>query len=176
MSRYHVYFAWLVFHLVLISAVSCREIREIFATSPPTRVRSVSFFRHSLNAYLNLAGVENGYGFFAPNVPNRHKLVFELHYPNGTVEYDVPQVASDAAGLRISTLLDYIAQVRDDTLRRLIVKMLTYASWREHPDAVTIRAFFCSVTIPGPSEFQTGREANYHVLNAYESRFRQDQR
>jgi hypothetical protein len=175
-TRYHVYLTWSAFHLLFVTAVSLREIRDVFAIRPASQVRATNFLRQGINAYLNLAGVENGYGFFAPNVPNHHKLVFELHYANGNVDYDVPHVASDASGLRIASLLDYIAGVRDDTVRRLMVKMVTHSIWSEHPDAVMIRAFFSSVTIPGPSEFQAGRQSSYRILNAYESRFRQDQR
>jgi hypothetical protein len=173
-SRYHAYLGWLMFHLLLVTGISCRDILESFTTAP-VRHGQTTFVRSSVNAYLNLAGVENGYGFFAPNVPNQYKLVFELHYPDGKIDYDVPHVASDASGLRVATLLDYMGQVRDDTVRRLIVKMLTYSLWHEHPDAVMIRTFFGSMTVPSPTEFQAGARNAYRVLYAYESRFPQDQ-
>jgi len=32
-----------------------------------------------------MAGIEVGYGFFAPNVPNNYKVVFELQYPTITL-------------------------------------------------------------------------------------------
>ena len=35
----------------------------------------------ALNTYMQLAGIETGYGYFAPNVPGGYRLVFELHYP-----------------------------------------------------------------------------------------------
>ena len=47
----------------------------------------------------NIAGIETGYGYFAPNVPGGYRLVFELHYPDGRVEYELPSVSSAAAGL-----------------------------------------------------------------------------
>jgi hypothetical protein len=172
-SRYHVYLAWLIIHLLLITAVSCRDVLESFTTAP-VRHSQTNFGRAGVNAYLNLAGVENGYGFFAPNIPNQYELVFELHYPDGKIDYDVPHVASDASGLRVATLLDYMGQIRDDTVRRIMAKMLTYSLWREHPDAIMIRTFFGSMTVPSPSEFQAGGRNAYRVLYAYESRFRQD--
>ena len=66
--------------------------------------------REALNTYVKLAGIETGYGYFAPNVPGGYRLVFELHYPDGRVEYELPSVRSAAAGLRIAGLLDSIGR------------------------------------------------------------------
>ncbi|MFL6545737.1 MAG: hypothetical protein ACJ8LM_11235, partial [Candidatus Udaeobacter sp.] len=66
--------------------------------------------REALNTYLQLAGIEIGYGYFAPNVPAGYRLVFELQYPDGRVEYELPSVSSAAAGLRIAGLLDTIGR------------------------------------------------------------------
>src|SRR5205807_2362244 len=85
--------------------------------------------------YLECAGIEAGYGFFAPNVPNSFKLVFELHYSDGRVEYALPSVGGVATGLRLNNLFDYIAQIRYDALRVTMLKMLAYSIWREHPNA-----------------------------------------
>ncbi len=68
--------------------------------------------RQALATYLHLAGIETGYGYFAPNVPGSYKLVFELHYPDGRVEYELPSVSGAAAGLRIAGLLDTIGRTR----------------------------------------------------------------
>src|SRR5258707_15536229 len=99
-----------------------------------------SAIRQVLETYLHLAGIETGYGYFAPNVPGSYKLVFELHYPDCRVEYELPSVGSAAAGLRIASLLDQIARTRYDTLREHLVKMMTQPIWREHPEVKTIRA------------------------------------
>ena len=48
--------------------------------------------REALATYLHIAGIESGYGYFAPNVPGSYKLVFELHYPDGRVQYELPHV------------------------------------------------------------------------------------
>ena len=47
--------------------------------------------RETIAFYLHAAGIEAGYGYFAPNVPYSYKLVFELTYPNGTTEYELPR-------------------------------------------------------------------------------------
>ena len=97
---------------------------------------------------MHLAGIETGYGYFAPNVPGGYKLVFELHYADGRVEYELPRVNSAAAGLRVAGLLDKIGRTRSDALREHLVKMLTSSIWREHPGLKTIRAVFGSVSLP----------------------------
>jgi hypothetical protein len=52
--------------------------------------------RNGITVYLHSAGIEAGYGFFAPNVPPNYKLVFELHYPDGRIDYEIPTVNSAA--------------------------------------------------------------------------------
>ncbi len=89
---------------------------------------------------LQLAGIEAGYGYFAPNVPGSYRLVFELHYPNGRVGYELPSVSSAAAGLRIAGLLDNIGRTPYDALREILVKMLAQSVWREHPDVAKMFA------------------------------------
>ncbi|PYI43842.1 MAG: hypothetical protein DMC57_03470, partial [Verrucomicrobia bacterium] len=73
--------------------------------------------RRTLLTYLHVTGIERGYGYFAPNVPGSYKLIFELHYPDGTVEYAIPEVGSAAGELRLTGLLDEIGRTRHDKLR-----------------------------------------------------------
>ena len=73
---------------------SVRCARPAAAASNPVR--------QALATYLHIAGIETGYGYFAPNVPGSYKLVFELHYPDGRVEYELPSVSSAAAGVACS--------------------------------------------------------------------------
>ena len=47
--------------------------------------------RQTVSAYLNLAGIEAGYSYFAPNIPDNYKIVFELHYPDGRTEIELPE-------------------------------------------------------------------------------------
>jgi hypothetical protein len=130
--------------------------------------------RQSLAAYLNLAGIETGYGFFAPNVPAGYALVFELHYPDGQVEYELPRVRSAAARLRLSGLLDLIGSRRYEPLRELMLKMLAHAVWREHPRAVMIRAIFGSINPPNVAEFEAGKNASYAFLYSYDFSLRDE--
>ena len=124
--------------------------------------------RQALATYLHLAGIETGYGYFAPNVPGSYKLVFELHYPDGRVEYELPSVSGAAAGLRIASLLDTIGRTPYEVLREHLVKTLARSVWREHPEVKTVRAVFGSIRLPTVSQFEHGQRESYEFLYAYD--------
>lgn len=131
--------------------------------------------RQTVSAYLNTTGIEAGYSYFAPNVPASYKIVFELHYPDGHTEFELPQVSTRATGLRLATLLDIIAETEYEPLRAMLVKMLAYAVWQEHSEAVKARAVFGYVELPTPTEFKQGKKESYHSLFAYDIDFRSAQ-
>jgi hypothetical protein len=186
----YVYAAWFALHFLLIFSFSCRETLLLVAQGPtilPSSFRSFSRraeslanaalgqhlarsnpIRQALATYLHVAGIEAGYGYFAPNVPGGYALVFELHYADGRVEYELPRVSSAAAGLRIAGLLDKIGRTSYDALREHLVKMLAQSIWREHPNAKTIRAVFGSISLPSVSEFEHGKRESYEFLYAYD--------
>lgn len=124
--------------------------------------------REALATYLHVAGIEAGYGYFAPNVPGSYKLVFELHYPDGRIEYELPSVSSAAAGLRIAGLLDNIGRTRYDALREILVKTLAQSIWREHPEVKSVRAILGSISLPTVRDFEAGRRESYEFLYAYD--------
>lgn len=126
--------------------------------------------RQTLTVYRRLGGIEAGYGFFAPNVPHNYKLVFEVHYADGRIEYELPRVASGGAGLRVSTLLDNIGNTPSEPLRELMVKMIAYSIWREHPDATMIRAVFGYSLLPTAAQYRLGTRETYEFLYAYDFR------
>src|SRR2546430_3734848 len=185
-----VYLAWFLLHGLLIITISSREIFWLIAhrlTILPTSLSSTARkfesiasaalaqnlassnpVRRALLTYLHLAGIERGYGYFAPNVPGNYKLVFELHYPDETVEYELPAVGSTAAELRLAGLLDEIGRARNDALREYLVKTLAGPVWREHPEVKTIRAIFGLRTFPDIQEFQRGARESYEFLYAYD--------
>jgi hypothetical protein len=186
----YVYAAWLALHFLLIISFSCRETLRLVAQGPtilPSPFRTFSrrvenvadaalgqhlaasnAIRQALVTYLHLAGIETGYGYFAPNVPGSYKLVFELHYPDGRVEYELPSVSSAAAGLRLASLLDKIGRTPYDALREHLVKTLAASIWREHPEVKTIRAIFGSIRLPSVHEFEEGKRESYQFLYAYD--------
>jgi hypothetical protein len=181
---------WFGLHFLLIVSFSCRETLRLVAQGPTIFPASFKTFSHkaetavsvalgqhlaasnpirqAIATYLHLAGIETGYGYFAPNVPSTYKLVFELHYPDGRVEYELPSVSSAAAGLRIAGLLDTIGRTPYDVLREHLVKTLARSVWRKHPDVKTVRAVFGSVNLPTASEFEHGKRESYQFLYAYD--------
>jgi len=72
-------------------------------------------------------------GYFAPKCARQLQTRFELHYPDGRVEYELPSVSSAAAGLRIAGLLDNIGRTQYDVLREHLVKMLALSSGASIP-------------------------------------------
>ena len=182
--------AWLALQLLLIVSLAGRDTLRSVAEGPtilPALLKSSSEkaeavlstalgqrlpvsnpYREALATYANLAGIEVGYGYFGPNVPGSYKLTFALHYPDGHIEYVLPQVNSPADGLRVSRLLDEIGQTNYDTLREILVRMLAESVWRQHPVAKTVRAVFESIRLPRLNEFQHGERESYEVLYTYE--------
>jgi hypothetical protein len=185
-----VYLACFLLHFLLIVTVSSRETLWLIArgltivppplksyvptsgtdvaTTPGQKLATLNPLRGALATYLHIAGIERGYGYFAPNVPAAYKLIFELHYPDGRVEYRLPLVHSAAAGLRLAGLLDEIARTRYDPLREYLVKMLARPVWREHPEASTTNAVFGSINLPSVNEFEHGARESYQFLYAYD--------
>jgi len=193
LDRRHVYLACFAAHFLIISAVCCRDTLLLLANGytacPPSlepywrraekvvsaplaeQLELTNPLREVISTYTRSAGIDFGYGFFAPNVPNNFKLVFQIHYPDGRIEYELPHVSTPAAGLRVSTLIDNIAQTRYDPLRELMVKMMAYGVWRGHPDAMMVRAVVGFVTLPNVAEFRQGMSESYQFLYAYDFQF-----
>jgi hypothetical protein len=146
----------------------CQGAEQIASTALGQRLPRSNPVRQMLAGYLNLSGIEVGYGFFAPNIPNSYKIVFELRFPDGRVEYRLPRVSNAASVLRIAGLLDMIGRTRSEAFRQTIVKMLADAVWREHADATMIRALFGSVVLPSAPEFERGKRESYEFLYAYD--------
>jgi hypothetical protein len=193
LNRRHVYLACFAVHFSIIFAVCCRDTLSVLAKGytfcPPSldiywqkaegavsaalgeHLALSNPVRQSGSTYIQLAGIGFGYGFFAPNVPDSYKLVFELHYPDGRVEYELPRVATPGSGLRVATLIDNVAQTHYDPLRELMVKMVAYSVWQEHPDATMIRAVLGFVSLPNAAQFEQGISESYEFLYAYDFRF-----
>lgn len=153
---------WLAWIARLSSEASGRD----FARSNPVR--------QFLTAYADCTGIEAGYSYFAPVVPGNSRLAFELHYPDGRVEYDVPVVSGASAGDRVSTLLDHVRFVQYFRLREALLQSLVNSIHREHPDAVWIRAVLGTAELTTPAEYRAGKRTSYQLLFAYDFRYRSD--
>src|SRR5215469_13947578 len=116
-----IYLAWFGIHFFLIAAVCFAGLFSLVAehaTILPSRLDTYARkaellsawllgkhaatsnpVRRSIATYLHAAGIQSGYTFFAPNIPGYHKLIFELYYEDGHVEYEAPHVRGKAAAL-----------------------------------------------------------------------------
>ena len=124
--------------------------------------------RRGIVTYLHAAGSQSGYTFFAPNVPGYYKLILELYYHDGRVEYDLPHVTGGAAALRLDGLLDRLAEPGYEPLREVVVKMLAFSVWQEHRDVEKIRAIFGSVNQPGIRDFEHGKRESFQPLFSFD--------
>jgi hypothetical protein len=192
----HLCVAWLAVQFLLIISFAGRDTLRSIAEGPTIlppglrgssekaegilsralgqRLSASNPIREALATYANLAGVEVGYGYFAPNVPGTYKITFELHYPDGHVEYELPQVSSAAAGVRVSRLLDEIGQTKYDRLREILVRMLAQSVWRQHPEVNWVHAVFESIKLPRLDEFEHGRRESNQVLYTYDFTLAED--
>ena len=195
LNRRRLYLGWLALHAFFVLAVSFQQtfwlLGEGYTSLPNSlgkywrhaesftinalaeRLSLANPLRQSVNAYINATGIEGGYGFFAPSVPDSYKLVLELHYPDGHVEYELPRVSDTATGVRLTTLLDQIGSTGYDPLREIMIKMLAYSVWQDHPDATVIRAVFGFVALPNINDVKEGKAETYHYLYAYDFSFRE---
>lgn len=182
--------AWFILHFLLVITVSCRETlwlvaqglticpalfdrysqkaEGVAAAALGLHLAASNPVRQMLASYMGIAGIDAGYGYFAPNVPSDYKLVFELHYPDGRTEYQLPRVNSAAAGLRIASLLEQIGRTRSDALREHVVKTLARSFWREQPEVKTIRALLGKMVQPTIADFKRGKKESYELLYAYD--------
>jgi len=194
MARYRtrLYSVWFAVHFLFLLAVSAREMFWLLArkeTAAPASLDRVwqggdrvtgailgekfsysNPARRALYTYLDSTGIEGGYGYFAPNVPNAFKLVFELRYPDGRVEYDLPLVKSSAAGLRMVSLLEKLVRPSYAPIREYAIRLIANSAWHEHPEATQIHAIFSAIKLPSMTEYERGGRASYEVLFTYDFR------
>jgi hypothetical protein len=195
-KRVHV--AWFVVHFFLVTAVCFAGIFSLIAegtTMLPSGLEKYarnaeliaafvlgkeaatsSPVRQGIATYLHAAGIQAGYTFFAPNIPGYHKLTLELYYADGRVEYESPHVSGRAAALRLTSLLDRLADKRYEPLREVVVKMLALSVWRERPDVKRIRATFEAVSPPRIGDFEHGKTESFQPMFSYDFSLREEEK
>jgi hypothetical protein len=197
MARKRIYAAWFGAHFFLITAVCFAGIFSLVAQGLTILPSALDRFarkgelaaatvlgkeaaasspvRRGIATYLHAAGIQAGYTFFAPNIPSYHKLILELYYSDGRIEYDSPHVSGKAAALRLDSLLDRLADPRYEPLREVVVKMLAFSVWRERSDVERIRAIFGSVNPPGISDFEHGKGESFQPLFSFDFSLRDEE-
>ena len=193
-----VYASWFVVHFFLVAAVCFAGIFSLVAegtTILPSgvekyarRAELIAAFvlgkqagapnpvRQGIATYLHAAGIQAGYSFFAPNIPDYHKLTLELYHADGRVEYESPHVGGRAAALRLTSLLDRLADDRYEPVREVVVKMLAISVWRERPDVKNIRATFGAVSAPDISDFEYGKAESFQPMFSYDFSLREEEK
>jgi hypothetical protein len=189
-KKHALYLAFVVLHLAIAGVVCLRDtfyvLGQGYTLVPPAlnpvwqRTENVAAavlgenleisnpLRQSVALYTHAAGTYLGYSFFAPNVPSSYKVVFEFHAPDGSVEYDLPEIATEATGLRLGNLLDFIGHTQYAGLREAMLRRLAYASWRQHPNATSVRTVFGVISVPSAADYKNGERESYDVLYAYD--------
>jgi hypothetical protein len=132
--------------------------------------------RRGIATYLHAAGIQAGYTFFAPNVPSQHRLTLELLYEDGRAEYESPHVRGKTAALRLESLLDRLSEERYEPVREVLVKMLAFSVWREHPGVKKVRATFGAVNPPAMNEFEQGKTETFQPMFSFDFSLRDDQK
>ncbi len=178
---------WFVSHFLLILIVSCHETIVLVARGltiiPPAlgdypkkaeklaeipiglNLGHSNLLRRVVVSYLGAAGIDAGYGYFAPNVPGGYRLVFELQFPDGRTEF---LMASAAANLRLASFVDQIGDNPSAEFREHMVKKLAAVVRAEHPEVVTVRASLERISQPTISDYERGGKEKYELLDAYE--------
>jgi len=192
-DRRYIYLACGAVHFFIIFSASCRDsfwllsqgysflprsldetwrkAQTVASAALGEHLSSNNPVRQFIAAYAHCAGIQSGYGYFAPNVPDSYKVVFEFRYPDGRTEVDLPHVGAAAAGLRLAALLDRIGENRSDQLREAVIKMLAQSVWRDHPGAISARAVFGYIKLPTTAEFLRDKTESYQVLYSYDFSF-----
>ena len=197
MTSKRIYAAWAGVHFFLITVICFRGIFALVAadtTILPSALNTCARsgeavlasvlgkdlaasnpWRLGIATYLHAAGSQAGYGFFAPNIPGYHKLILELYYDDGHIEYDAPHVQGGAAALRLDSLLDRLADPVYEPLREVTVKMLVLSVWQEHSEVQKIRAVFGSVKPPNIGDFEHGKRESFQPLFSYDFSLRNEE-
>jgi len=191
-----IYAAWFGIHFFLITAVSLAGVFSLVAEGATILPSSLDRYarkaeiatawvlgkqagssnrvKQAIATYLHAAGIQAGYTFFAPNVPSHHRLTLELFYGDGHVEYESPRVHSKAAALRLESLLDKVPEERYEPIREIVLKMLAYSVWREHPDVKRVRATFETVHLPSITEFEHGKAETLEPMFSFDFSLREE--
>ena len=163
---------WLIargFTLLPTGAITPATHGELIASTVlGQRLPQRNFLRQTLDLYLHSAGIESGYGFFAPNVGGTSKLIFELHFADGRVAYEPAGVDPKESGLRFASFMDFVSRTQSQPLRDILIRSLAEPIWQRHPDLVKIRAILGTLSYPSPAELLDGTGAAYHFVAAYD--------
>ncbi len=188
----HAFICWALVHIVLIVFVSAHETFRVIAnglTIVPTRFGAAArtaetitsaalaeslphknVVRQLLLAYLHVAGIEGGYGFFAPNFGDSYQVVFEINYPDGRTETQLLGGFSPAASVRLASSTDRIGSESSEILREAFARLLVRDEFRKHRDADRIRVLIGPLNIPDAKNPATKQRTAFEPFASYNYR------
>jgi hypothetical protein len=170
-----------------IAAVSSRDIIELIASGRTTLpgklaqpaasldqlIKRVSQqtprsnrFRQIITGYCHIAGIESPYSFFAPSVPDRINVAFEVTSGDNHAFHERLRTRSKSEDLRLSALVDQAA-LNSGPWREVVLQMLAASAADEHPDATKIRVDLTALKFPLPSEYLKGAQPQYRSVCTY---------
>jgi len=124
--------------------------------------------RQGLIAYLAFGGVDAGYGYFAPNVPNSYELSFELHGDDNRIELQSLRLDSSDLGLRVASLVDQIGGTSAPELREHMLKKIATIVARRNSGVKNVRVSLSQVTSPTLEEYARGKRQTAVLLHRYD--------
>jgi hypothetical protein len=175
--------SFVVCHLAVVLFVAVRDVRRAVAekteVAAPPHVSeangdtpplgsAIAIVNNAAVTFSHLAGIESGYGFFAPNVPAAHQLAFALERSDGRIETALLKGPTLESNLRISGLVDYIGKTHLESVRGLFVKQLALRLQRAHPDATAVQITVSRVRSPSARAYLAGERDSWVVLHTYQ--------
>ena len=140
------------------------------ARGTPDSPWGINFVRTTAKTYLHLAGIEAGYGFFAPNVPNAYRLQIELLDGTNVVQRGLLTARRGETDLRLASLLDALGRYPAGGVRNIIFELMAQAIFQEHPETAEVRLRIEAIKMPALAEFTPGRMPSYEPVYAYDFR------
>jgi hypothetical protein len=129
----------------------------------------------ALKTYLNLAGIEVGYGLFAPNIPNGYRLSYELHGQDGMMQRGVLSPRSGETDLRLAAFLDQLGQIRSDVVRAVLFNSIADSLFQAQPEVESARLSFEAIKMPSLREFRNGQKPSCELVRSYDFRRRAEE-
>ncbi len=135
------------------------------AAPAPAAGESRNALRPVALTYLHLAGIEAGYGYFAPNIPPAYRLTIELLDKDGTVERGVLSPRRGETGVRLASFLDAVGRRPAGDVRDIMFQLMGKSLLAEHPAAVrldvTVERIRQAKLAEAGSAFEPGFELAY---------------
>jgi hypothetical protein len=131
--------------------------------------RGFNFARKAVKTYLHLAGIETGYGFFAPNVPNAYRLqIAVLDERARVIQSGLLAAERGETDLRLASLLDALGRSPAGEVRDIIFELMAQAIFKEYPEAAEVRLRVEAIRMPALAEFKKDQAPSYQLTYAYD--------